>query len=247
MTTINKYQIYNLSTGLTEFGWAEQAPTVPFSNASQQLDPGSIRIIDTIQRSVVSLREDYKGTNGYYQVEGYSLTIPANSSATLSYSTPYQTVIMDISFTSNDAMMGDTLNIATDDIVVGAIAANVTGGQTSVIVSDTVIQNVFRGCRITVSNGVNTDPLFLVVGVDITNKILTLDRAFAFNFTANAASVAMRVIFASNYRIGPAGKHALGSNIQGGVAMPANQVSRATYTNNGNASKTVYFNVQKLY
>jgi hypothetical protein len=247
MTTINKYQIYNLSTGLTEFGWAEQAPTVPFSNSSQQLDPSSVRIIDTIQRTVVSLREDYKGTNGYYHVEGYTVTVPGNTTTTLTYSQPYQTVVMDISFASDLSMQGDVLNIASDDIVVGAITANVTAGQTFVIVGDTVIANVVRGFRITISNGVNTDPLFKIIAIDTVNKILTLDRAFAFNFTANAASVAMRVSFAENYRIGPPMKHQMGSNISGGVSMPANHLSKASYTNNSSVTKTIYFNVQRLY
>lgn len=247
MTTINKYLIYNLSTGLTEFGWAEQAPTVPFSNSSQQLDPGSIRIVDTIQRTIVSLREDYKGTNGYYQVEGYTITVPGNSTATLTYSQPYQTVVMDISFASDVGMQGDVLNISTDDIIVGAITADVVAGQNFVIVGDTVIANVVRGFLITISDGVNTDPLFKIIAVDTINKRLTLDRAFAFNFTANTASVAMRVSFADNYRIGPPMRHQMGSNISGGVSMPANQLSKASYTNNSSVEKTIYFNVQRLY
>lgn len=246
MTTINKYRIYNLSTGQEEFGWAESEPTVPFSDSAQTLDPSATRIVDTIQRSVVAVREDYKDTGGFYEIEGYSLTVPGNSTGTISYSMPYSTVTCDITFATDATMSGDVLNIYTDDTVVGTLASDASIGATTIIVSPTVLQNVVRGFYISLIEGATTEGPVRVINVDIDTSTLTLASPLANNYTT-AAFVSLRVYFAKNYLIGPPMTHSLGANIAGNVSMPANQISVATYHNNGSESKTIYFNLQRLY
>lgn len=246
MATIFQYRIFNTSTGLNEVGWAESPPTVPFSNSTQTLDPNATVIIDRIQKSTVAVREDYKGTGGNYQTEGYSLTIPGNTTSQLSYSFPIDSVVMDITFATDTAMKGDVFNIYTPDMVVGVLTANVAAGDTVLPVNVTVVQNMFRGAMVTITDGVNTDALVLVLNVNSTDNTITLQTPLVNGYAAGTP-IQMRIYFCKNLTIGPAMKFVLGGNVAGGVGLPANTVTLATYVNNSADPKTIYWYVQRLY
>lgn len=247
MTTVNRYRVYNTVTQAFEFGWSDVTPIKAFSNANQNIDSTKTIIIDTVkQANVISLREDYKGTNGFYQAEGYQLTANPGFSNQMLYTQPIPTVIMDIKFQTTAAMEGDILELYTDDKIVGVTTEAANINTTVVKVSDTVVQNVVPGFWIRLNNGVNVMPYVMVVSVDLTTNQLTLQTALPFTYAAGSA-VIFRIYFAKNYVIGPPMLHHLGGNIQGGVQVPPNMINRAAYTNQGSTTKSIKFYVQRLY
>lgn len=247
MTTIHKYRIYNLDTGLEEFGWSQTAPTVPFSNSSQTLDPGSTVIVETIQNQTVAVVENAGETGGNYEVEGFSIIVAANSSQILSYSLPYPSIIMDITYESTLDMEGDIVNIITEPVIAGTLNANALINDTDIVVTPSVLTAVKRGMYITLDDGVNTDSLIRVISIDENTNTLTLENALSFNFNSGITTVAVQKYIAKNYNIGPPTKHVLGSGIIGGIHLPANNIVNIEYENNGGTSKTFYFNVQRHY
>lgn len=246
MTTVNRYRVFNLDTGLEEFGWSETTPTVPFSDSSQHIDPSTVRIIDTIQRTTVALKEDFKTSGGNYQTQGYTLAALASATSTITYSMPFPTVTRDITFASDSTMTGDILDIYTADVVMGTLGAAASIGDTTLVVPPILIAYLFKGFYVSVVEGATSELLLLVLDIDAGTNTITVDRALASAFTT-AAFVSFRAYYAKNYVIGLPMKHRLGSNISGGASVPANTTFVAAYQNSTATPKTIYFNVQRLY
>lgn len=248
MTTVYKWQLYNVNTGQYEYGWSDVKPTKPFTDPSQVADPDSIVVVDTIESRTVAVQQPFKGTGGYFLCEGKTLSAPANQTSTINYSYPIPIVALNIKFETADAQENDVLEAYTDDPVVGVLTNNVSVGATVIPVSPTVMTNVFLGGHIILTDGVHTDNLGRILGINTTNSTLTMETPTTHAFSASSPTyVKYRIYFIRSYTFGPAGHHDIGGCVVGGAAIPANVQMRLAYTNTSNVDRVFKIYLEYLY
>jgi hypothetical protein len=242
MSQINTlWKVYNTVTGLYEWGSLTYPPTVAFSNPSQSIDTTkTIAWLDTAVKPTIPM-EDFKGTSGSYMVQCFSLTIAPNTTGTLNYSWPFQTVALNIKFTSDSTMLTDSINFLVPVQVIGELSADIAIGTTVIPVSSGIPFIVNIGQNIYLTDGVNRDFLGRVLSKDTTSSTITVETATTHAFaTASPTYVQLEVYFIQNYVLGLPRMHIIGDTVLGGSAIPAHTSLQCNYTNTSSTDSKVF-------
>jgi hypothetical protein len=111
-----------------------------------------------------------------------------------------------------------------------------------------VTSNVYVGYYITLYDGVNTNNLGRIIGIDLVNNILTVETATANAFAAATPTyvqISIRPI--DTFEFGPPMSYVFGVKKIGGSYLPANTVVNVNYLNNSDTQKTLVIGYEYLY
>lgn len=202
-------------------------------------------VVDTTQVNEISIKTEAIKTGGNFKTTSISLNIPGNTTSTVSYMKPYRLSILEFTFRTFAAHSNDIINAYIGkNTIVGVLASNAYTNNTSITVSSTVIENIYVGYDLSITNGTTTN--FLGEVITITNNVLTLSGSVTNNFTIGAY-ITMSVKPVDNYIIGPAGLYNIGVSKMGASGIPANIPISLEYTNTSSDIKTFTIYLDYLY
>lgn len=218
-----------------------------FNNNSHTTSGKPIEI-RRIKNNHQKIEEEYIDTGGYFQSHSYKLICPVGESVH-DYTYPYPITALCVKFTTTNDHIDDqlTMEVAPNSII-GIITSNVSIGESTITISDTVIDNVSLGFYVSLFDGVNTDNVGKIVNIDKINNSITLENNAAYAFSAsNPTYVRITVRVMDNYIIGYPDRYILGESKIGGSYVPTDTVVRVIYNNNGASSKNFYAILEMLY
>lgn len=246
--TIYKYRLYCQTESGFYTVWGSTPPTCCPNNNTHSIDTNSIIITEQVSNKNVNILQSEPGfTNGLYKVEGWSLTIPANSSVSKDISWPYNIAIMTMNLLPSTENIGDTINAyAGPDTTIG-VTTETLGQNVSVInVNSTVLQNIKFGYTVNVVNNNQNVNMGECISIDTVNSRITCNTVASESIGPGAYIKVSRHImknikFTSNNIINLANKNV------SSTAFIANTVARLIYTNNSNTEKTFFYTAEYAY
>ncbi len=210
----------------------------------KNVDPRS-----TTQSNSISIQEESsdKKTNGRFKSKGFSITSLANTTSTHDFSFNFDIAPLVVKFKTGEMHRGDFFDMyIAPGVIIGAILAPVSIGNNSFTLTASSFHYLGIGYRVSVTDGINTNDLGEVIGIDYTTNVVTTSDTFDNNFTAGSF-VKMTIHTIENYPITEPGDHNPGDSKIGATYIPKNQIIRLVYTNNSNNDKIFAWNVEYLY
>jgi hypothetical protein len=223
-------------------------PTVCPNNNTHVIDSNSITIIEEISSNNVNIIQSEPGfTNGTYRIEGFSITIPANSSAYKDVSWPYNIAVMTMILQPSTENIGDTINAyAGPDTTIG-VTTETLGQNVSVInVNSTVLKNIQLGFTVSVVNNSINVNMGQCISIDSVNSRITCDTISSQNigpgsYIKVSKHIIKNITLVTDNIINMANKNV------SSTSFPANTIARLVYKNNSNTAKTFYYNAEYAY
>lgn len=179
------------------------------------------------------------------RIEGFVLSIPANSKRNLDISYPYLIDLESGECFVPKAKANDIgeFHVA-PDVQIGVITQDALLGATEIFVNSTVLQNVKAGFHVRI--GTANDLLHEIASVDLVNSKLVLREALDENKITGEA-VLRTIIYAKNILLEANEVVSLGGQMIGTASIPANTVLRMIYTNNESVDKEIRFRLIYKY
>lgn len=249
------WEVYCQTDSIYREVWSLIEPTTcPDNNQHTISTSPPPRIINTIKSNKVKIIEESDGpTQGIYKFKGYTIDIPSGpigNVTTRLYTFPYPITLINGWFIAHDGMEGDCVELTVaDNTVIGAIAAPLYSGNTEIIVTSTVIDNLYKGYYVSVTDGVNLDELGQCVDIDIINSKITVETAASNSFSPLSPTYVMLAVkVVENFSIPVANqRYAFAEKKVGGKFLPANIPVNVRYTNYSGNAKTFCYNIEYLY
>lgn len=248
ISTTFKYSIFCETENKYVTFWTIEPPLSCPNNCTHIINKSNISIIDKTSSqnvNIVQLQPEF--TNGFYKTEGFSFTIPANSTAYKDVSWPYNTSIMTMNLQPSTDNIGDTINAyAGPDTIIG-INTQTLGQNVSVInVNNTVLQNIKLGYTVSVVNNSQNIIMGECISIDTVNSRITCSIIASESIAPGAYIKVSRPViknftFVTNSIINLANKNV------SSTSLPANTVARMVYKNNSNFEKTFTYNSEYSY
>jgi hypothetical protein len=246
------WQVWCTTESKYEYIWLDTEPTVCPSNSEHtiQTSPGPT-VLNKISKHVTKIQEeDVGGTNGIFQFRGYKIEIPQGLPGNVtSYDCvwPRTVTIMDGWFHGTEENVGDFMN-ANVTATIGAITAGVSANTGTFSVTSTVIDNIFEGYNLHLTDFAKIDHLGEVMEVHagnstVTSEYLTLNSYSPLSPTYVQAT--SRVI--RDLHISTVGRYAFAEKKIGGRSLPANIPIVIDYHNCDGNAKTFTFYIEILY
>lgn len=250
--TVHKYRVHCTQGDGNQVLWGPDTPTVCPLDAGHSID-GNIVILDTITNAIVTIKEELVPTQGYYHCQGYERVIPSGNVGdvtTFSHSWPYQISLLNAWFFIDDDQLGDWVdaNVA-KDTVIGAIGAAVTGGDTTITVSSTVLENVAIGFHVNITDGVNLNDLGRVLDINTTNSTITCETAATNSFSPLSPTyVRLCVPFVNELHFNNTNqRYMIAEKKVGGKGLPPNVPFYVDYHNESGTAKKFTYNLEYIY
>lgn len=253
--TVYYWEVYCTTDSKYEFVWSPTEPTTCPTNAAHTIstNPGPI-IKQTISDHTVALKEEIDGeTQGIYKLRGYIQNVPSGTPGnvtTLTHTFPYPITLMNGWFISTEANKDDCFDVSVaDNTIVGAIAAPVYSGNSTVTVTSTVLDNVYKGYYITLTDGVNADDMGEVISIDPGNSQITCTNSSTNNYNPLSPTyVQMTVKVMEKFHINLGGtRYAFAEKKIGGKYIPSNIPINIHYTNSNGNAKVFSYNFEYMY
>jgi hypothetical protein len=202
-------------------------------------------VIDTTQVNEVSIKTEEVKTAGNFKTTSLSLNIPGNTTSIMTFVKPYRISVLEFTFRITSLHSYDIINAYIGkNTTVGILASNAYINNTSITVSNSVIDNIYVGYDLTVSDGTNTN--FLGEVLTISGNVLTFVKPMANNFLVGNY-VIMSVKPVDNFVLGHEGLYNIGASKRGASGIPANTIISLEYTNTSSNIKTFTLNLDYLY
>jgi hypothetical protein len=202
-------------------------------------------ITDTTQVNEISIKAEETKTGGNFKTTCLSMNIPGNTTSIMTYTKPYRISILELNFRVTTSNANDIINAYIGkDSIIGVLVGNVFTGNTSIMVSNTVIQNIYIGYYLSITDGINTNMLGEVLS--ITDNILTFSGTITNNFLVGNY-VRMSVKPVDNFIMGPPGLYNIGESRTGASSVPGNTLISLEYTNTSSEIKTFTLSLDYLY
>jgi hypothetical protein len=236
-TTLYKYRIYCTTDSKFEYIWVESTasePTTCPTNTAHTIDAGQTRIVEQNDPDIVSIKQETTNTGQHYRWDSIAFDALANQTTTYTFSYPYPISVLDALMITDTENKGDiiTWRIA-PDTTIGALTADVAVNDTIINVSSTVTDNIALGFHCNLFDGVNTDELGAVIGVDSVAGTITVETAATQIFLASSPTyVRMNIYFLKDVEMGHPGRLNIGDSKIESSYVPANTVVECQYTNN---------------
>lgn len=232
--------------------WSETAPTVCPTNAAHIVDNTQTMALQTIDSNVVTIKEELLDTQGIYKYQGYSQVIPAGTPGdvtTINLTWPRQITLLNGTFDGQTANFGDVINA---DVIpatpIGYLTQNVNVGDTLLHVSPTVVQNVFNGFTVILSDGVNTVNMGECMSIDNVRNTITVQTASTQAFLASSPTyLSISVSVVNNLHVGSVRPYEIAQKKIGGKTIPAGTKFSITYMNNDGQQKNFIFDFEFIY
>jgi hypothetical protein len=238
MSQVNLWRVYCE----TESDWSYRylaegtIPSKCFNDTAHTININSLQKIETVSNSNVLIIEESIPTNGNHKSVGYKCECTVGVS-THDFSFDIPISALSISFNTHADNQNDTLEVIIGpETPSGVITSDVSIGDTIINVSPTVIENVQLGYYVNLSDSTNNDNLGIV-------KTATSNAFLA----SSPTYVKLSVKAIDNFTFGYPGRYVIGESKIGGSYVPKNTIVRVVYTNNGNATRYFYPNIDYLY
>ena len=253
--SVHHWEVYCQTTSTYQFVWSPNEPTTCPENAAHTIStsPGP-RKINTVSQSHVKITEEEAlPTQGIYKFKGYKMDIPSGNIGNITTQTltwDYPITIMNGYVVSTDAMVNDDINAyIASNTTIGAIGANVYTGNSSIIVTSTVFDNLYKGWSVNITDGVNNDDLGECIDMDSGNSLITCTGSATNNFSPLSPTYVQMTakliedfcITAPNVKFGFAEKKIGGRSLPPGIDLTVRYVN-----NTGNAKPFCYY-LEYLY
>lgn len=195
----------------------------------------------------VRLQQEYIKTQGNYKVEGITISAPANTTTTSTFSWKYPTSVMATKVFVPPDNHGDVMHgKIVLPIPIGTTTAPASPGDHSVQVSPSVLEYINIGYTLKVSDGVNTDVLNEVCNIDAANNVVHVCTPFTHSFAAGSYVYFERMVVKNLVLC--SGMHmTLGDATSGGIPLPANIPITVVYENRHNSDVSFTFYIEHLY
>lgn len=204
--------------------------------------------IDSDLQKVKVFEESSDGiyrTGGHYMGTSFSINVPEGvGTYTKDYSFPYYISIVSAEWFNNIENIEDhaAFELAPDTII-GVIMSGATSGNTTFVVSDTVVDNICLGYYVKIG-GVDLGRVF---SVDKNNFTITTEYPIPIDMTPYTTPVMMTVKLIDDYLFNGVGKSELGRSKIGSEVIPPNTILRLVYKNVNGQAKTFSCLVDMLY
>lgn len=247
-----KWRIYCETESSFQYWWLEDGdnpPTTCPNNSSHTIS--SVKsIIDEIEDTEVSIKQETVKTGKNYRWDTKSFDALANSTTTFEFSYPTDVSVLEAQFISAAENKGDVWSwVIAENTTVGAITSDVNIGDTVLNVSSTVVQNVKIGFNINLFNGTTTEQLGQVKTIDIINQTITIETPSTVSFLASTPTyVRISIYFIKDSEFGHPWNHVYGGGKIQSSYVPANTSVKVYYINNSpTVDKRIVVNIELLY
>jgi hypothetical protein len=239
---IKKWRIFCNTENDWSGGWLENEPTVCFNNNTHTVNPGSIQILEAVEKIEVKIQREDTPTGGNYNIQGYSMVIAANSTEILPVSWKFPINVLSVHCQSNESNLGDTLNAITrPQTLVGVNTVELLQGETTVSVNSTVIEN----CKIGYNIYIADESLGRVTSIDTLNSTVTSENTSLITHTVGSyIYLDLRII--RDFNLGYSNGNDFGA-FNGNKYLEPNVVTNVIYTNNSIIEKTFSFSIEYLF
>lgn len=229
--------------------WSEIQPTTCPTNTADTIDSADTTIVETRDRNLVEIKEETTPTGGNFACETRSITANANETSTSIHTWPYPISVLEVYFVSTADNTGDEIElIIGQNTTIGVITAAANSGNTTLTVSQTVIDYLYKGYYIRITDGTHTEDLGCVTAIDTVSKIITVQTALVNNYSASTPTyIQMTVKPIRNYIIGNPWMYSIGDSKIGGSYIPTGTTISVVYKNNSNTTKNLVTNIEFLY
>lgn len=246
--TIYHYRVFCQTESIFVRSWDKEAPTHCCNNNTHTIDTNSITIIDSVSNNEVKILQSVPGfTNGLYKAEGFKLSIPANSTAYLDMSWPYNISIMTVNYTPSTDNIGDHVTgSASPNTTIGVITQTLAQNVSVINVNSTVLQHIVVGYNVKIVNQNQSVNMGECIAIDTENSRITCNTSCSESIGAGSYVQVSRSIFKNIY-FPTSNPINLASKSVASTAFTANTVARLTYTNTSNVDKTFSFYCEYEY
>ena len=175
--TLNEYRIFCDTENKFVTTWSSIKPTLCPNNSTDTIDSNSITIIDSVSSNDVNIIQSAPGwTNNSHRIEGFRMSIPANSTASLDMSWPYNIGIISINLYINAENIGDQIHgLVAPNTTIGTITQSVSQGDTVIHVSPSVFNFLKVGNCVTITNGQQKLDMEQCIHLDPVNNFVTCE------------------------------------------------------------------------
>jgi hypothetical protein len=247
--TIYKYQLYCNDEAKMVFGFGTQPPTCCYNDTAHNINPNSISEVEAVSTQIVSLKLEDIPTGGHYGSSCFAFDAAPNTTTVFQTSFPMPTTMLTAQMQASADMVGDIMDFNyAQDTIVGAIIAPVSVGDTTFVVSPTVLQYAKMGFYLNLTDGSNVDYCHRIINIDYNNSTVTCETPTDHSFSPLSPTyVRVTRYFIRDYLFTIPGFHKLGFSKIGGGLTPANTIGRCIYQNNSGVTKKVAFMIEYFY
>jgi hypothetical protein len=239
------YRVYCNTETAYKYIWGKKKPTKCPDNSEHSISPNTITIVDKLKEEEVIIKHEIDvSTGGNYKSQGYSFTVGANLTDTLSVSWPFPVTVMTVHIQTMVEDLGNTISgVVFPETTIGTCTSSVATGDTSIHVSSSVITNVSIGYECFI----DSEFLGKIISIDDVNNILSVEIPVSQNY-ASGSLIKFQVRMLENHNLGfDCTNNTVGSSTMGGTYLPTGATTNVIYTNNSNSQKTCRFMIEYLY
>lgn len=252
MSNIYKYRLKCTTENKYVYVWSETTPNnICPNNSSHTISTTeSPKIVDIKDDHIMIVKEENTPTNGFYQSICKKWTIPASSGPhNLDFDLfKFPINLLSTSFVTTNDHIGDKMDaVVAPNTVIGVIIANVAINDIFIYVSSTVLDYIYEGDYVELTDGTNTSNLGVVIDVLKSTNQIKVDIPSTNNFNASTPTYVKRTsYYCKDFYIGFPFKYTAGEDKIGGSYIPANILVRLVYYNNSATTKDFYCQLNYL-
>lgn len=253
--TAIKYRILCTTTGNLESAWVESTdPPLNYCpvDKTHSVNLSSVTEIDRISTTEVKIQEEEKvPTQGIYKFKGYDEAIPSGNVGDVTsiiVSWPRDITMTNGWFYSNPENVGDSID-ANVTATVGALIQYAAANSDTFYVTDTVLDNVYNGYYLHLTDLSTKDNLGEIMSIDKANSTVTTAGKTTNPYNPLSPTYVQatgRII--ENMKINcPCERYSFAEKKIGGRHLPANVPITINYKNNDGNAKNFTFYIEHLY
>jgi hypothetical protein len=222
-------------------------------NSGHTINTSLTTIVQSIDTTVLALKEETIPTQGFYRAKGVSQQITneaAGSVTTFQHLHPYRISLLEGWFFTETNQIGDYVSVdASPNTTIGYIIAPVSVNDTVIYVSSTVIPNVAVGFSLKLFNGTTMADLGEIISIDVTNQTVTVETGSASAFSPETPTyILLTVKIIENFYINAAPvKFEFARKKIGGKSIPPNIPLAISYHNVTGGAKNFCYCMEFMY
>jgi len=248
-TVVNQYRVYCVTESEYQYVWGTVEPTTCPNNNSHTITSSATVIVSKVESKDVIITQEIIPTGGSYRAETRKLTMVGNDTVQDDRAWLFPANALAIQFHTSAENIGDTVTLAiAPNTTVGILTSDVAVNDTILNVSSTVTDFIRVGYELTLTDGINTEVLGVVVNVNPGAGQVTVETACPTAFAAATPTyVQQTVYFIKDFYLQGPYTYKLGDTTIGSSYIPTGTIVRIKYTNNSAAAKTFVGIVELFY
>ena len=233
MSTVYYYKLWCNDENAYVYVWDEQEPTVCPNVNTHSINLESISVEDSISEEKVVINEESSSkTGGHFKIVSQAFNASPNITTTYDFSYPIKMGVLAIHVSTNDNQEGDIMSVAlAPNTTIGTITADANINDTTLNVSQTVIDNIALGFYVNITDFVNSDELNQVIAIDKVNNTITVETPVQTAFIASGTYIQISIYYMEKWEIGRSWVYEFGNSKIGASTADENVVARVIYEN----------------